>query len=203
MSVPVTDRPTQRERRERTIGLIVDATIAALSEVGYSRTSVTEIGARAGVSQGGMFRHFATRLDVIVAAAEAVCERQLTTFSLHLRGTDGSLRDLLELIREASRDPVNSAWRELLAAARCDPDLRLRLEPTVTGYYARIVELARSQPALRQIPDESLTAVVMTVLHTFDGDALVRAVHPQPELDEQRLGVLEILLTGLVVGRPT
>ena len=65
-------RRTQLQRREQTIGRIVDATIDALCELGYARTSVTEIGARAGVSQGGIFRHFDTRLDIVVAAAAEV-----------------------------------------------------------------------------------------------------------------------------------
>lgn len=191
-------RPTQRQRRERTVGLILDATISALSDLGYSRASVTEIGRRAGVSQGGMFRHFDTRLDMIVAAAEAVCERQLATFALDLEATDGSVHDLLTLTREASRDPINAAWRELLAAARCDEDLRARLGPTVEVYYARIVELARSQPALSAIPDEHLTSVVLTVLHAFDGDALARAAHPAPGLDDQLLAILEVMFQGLL-----
>jgi len=184
------------------MSLVVDAAIDALGEIGYARTSVTEIGARAGVSQGGMFRHFGTRLDVIVAAAETVCERQLSTFRLRLAVTDGTLRDLLELTRAASRDSVNAAWRELLAAARCDDELRARLAPTVSGYYARIVELARAQPALAQLPDDWLGAVVMTVLHALDGEALTRSLYLEPEPDAQRPDVLEVLLTALTAAAP-
>ncbi len=191
-------RPTQQQRRERTMARVVDATIEALAEVGYARTTVTEIGARAGVSQGGMFRHFDTRLDVIVAAAEAVCERQLTDFRRRLAGSDATLRALLELTRDACRAPINAAWHDLLFAARSDAELRARLEPTVSRYYTRIVELAREQPPLRPVPDELLTTLVMTVIHAFDGEALARVVHPQAELDAARLDLLEQLLAVLI-----
>ena len=175
---------------------VVDAAIAALGELGYARTTVTEIGARAGVSQGGMFRHFATRLDVVVAAAEAVCERQLADFRVALARTDGSVRALLALTRAACRAPINAAWHELLGAARTDAELRARLEPTVARYYARILDLAREQPALDAVPDELLPTLVMTVIHAFDGEALARVVHPEPDQDELRLALFERLISG-------
>jgi AcrR family transcriptional regulator len=191
-------RPTQEQRRERTKKLVVDAAIEALGAVGYARTSVTEIGARSGVSQGGMFRHFATRLDIVVAAGEAVGERQLANFRARLSRTDGSVPALLELTRAACRAPMNAAWHELLSAARSDAELRTRLEPIVARYYARIVELAREQPALAAVPDDALSPLVMTVIHAFDGEALARVVNPQPELDEARLALLEAMLRSLL-----
>jgi AcrR family transcriptional regulator len=193
-------RPTQQQRRERTMSRVVDATIEALADVGYARTTVTEIGTRAGVSQGGMFRHFDTRLDVIVAAAETVCERQLTDFRRRLGASDATLRALLELTRDACRAPIHAAWHDLLFAARSDAELRTRLEPTVARYYTRIVELAREQEVLRAVPDESLPALVMTVIHAFDGEALARVVHPQAELDPARLDLLEAMLAGPLAG---
>lgn len=188
-----TARPTQRERRERTVARIIDATIAALAEVGYVRTTVTEIGARAEVSQGGLFRHFAGRAAIIVAAAEEVAARQLVTFRAQLEGTDGSLRSLLILTRDATRAPINAAWHELLSAARTDAGLRVRMAPTVQRYYARIVELAREQPALAAVPDDALVPLVMTAIHVFDGEALAASVYPQPELDDAGLDLLEAL----------
>lgn len=190
-------RPTQRQRRERTIGRILDATVEALGEVGYSRTTVTEIGARAGVSQGGMFRHFDTRMDVVVAAAEAVCERQLAEFRERLRATDGSVRALLELTRAACRAPINAAWHELLGAARTDAELRARLRPTVARYYGRILDLAGEQDALAAVPPALLPTLVMTVVHAFDGEALARVVHPEPALEDARLELFERLLDAV------
>ncbi|MDQ3403638.1 MAG: TetR/AcrR family transcriptional regulator, partial [Actinomycetota bacterium] len=44
---PKPPRRTQRERREATIGKLVNATIDAISDVGYARASVQEICGRA------------------------------------------------------------------------------------------------------------------------------------------------------------
>jgi AcrR family transcriptional regulator len=193
-------RRTQAERREQTIGRVIDATISALCDLGYTRTSVTEIGQRAGVSQGGIFRHFETRLDIVVTAAAEVARRQLANFGERVASTDASLRTILELTRAAAREPINAAWHELLSAARTDAELRARLEPMITEYYAEIVGLARVQPALAAVPDDLLEPLVLTVIHAFDGEALASVVHPQPALDEITLALLEAMLTALAMG---
>jgi AcrR family transcriptional regulator len=193
-----TVRRTQVERREQTIGRIVDATIGALCELGYTRTSVTEIGVRSGVSQGGIFRHFSTRLDIVVAAAQEVAQRQLGTFSALLADTDGSLRAILELTRAATRAPINAAWHELLSAARTDAQLRTRMSALIAGYYDQIIELARAQPALAAVPTELLRPLVLTVIHAFDGEALATVVHPEPVLDAVSLDLIESMLTALL-----
>jgi AcrR family transcriptional regulator len=195
--VTATARRTQQERREQTIGRVIDATIEALCELGYTRSSVTEIGQRAGVSQGGIFRHFDTRLDIVVAAAAEVARRQLSTFGTLLGDTDGSLRTILELTRAATRAPINAAWHELLSAARTDTELRSRMEELITGYYAQIVALARVQPALAAVPAEILEPLVLTVIHAFDGEALATVVHPQPDLDTITLDLIEAMLSAL------
>jgi len=191
-------RRTQVERREQTIGRIVDATIDALCELGYTRTSVTEIGLRAGVSQGGMFRHFDTRLDIVVAAAAEVSRRQLVTFTELLAGTDGSLRTILSLTRSATRAPINAAWHELLSAARTDAELRSRMSELISSYYDQIIDLARAQPALAAVPQDLLRPLVLTVIHAFDGEALATVVHPEPTLDKVSLDLIEAMLTALL-----
>jgi len=190
-------RRTQAERREQTIGRVIEATISALCELGYTRTSVTEIGARAGVSQGGIFRHFDTRLDIVVAAAAEVARRQLSSFGGRVIATDGSLRAILELTRAAARAPINAAWHELLSAARTDADLRARLDPMITNYYAEIIDLARAQPALAGVPSNLLEPLVLMVIHAFDGEALATVVHPAPQLDAVTLDLMATMLDGL------
>ena len=60
-------RRTQGERSAATVAKLIQATIEAIVEVGYAGASTREICDRAGISQGGLFRHFPTRRDLIVA----------------------------------------------------------------------------------------------------------------------------------------
>ena len=142
---------TQQERREATIGRILDATVAALGEVGYTATTIAEVCSRSGVSSGGVFRHFPTRLDLMVAAADEVRKRQFEKYReglARLGVIDRSYESVLaslQLVRSACRAPINAAWYELLGAARTDPALRERLEPLA----ARYVEVYRGPNALQ------------------------------------------------------
>ena len=67
----------------------------------------------------------------------------------------------------------------------------------ITGYYAQIVGLARTQPALAAVPDDLLEPLVLTVIHAFDGEALATVVHPAPQQDAIALDLLEAMLTAL------
>lgn len=158
MSAPAVRR-TQQERREETIGRILDATITSLAELGYTATTIGEVCRRSGVSSGGVFRHFPTRLDLMIAAADAVRERQFANFEAGLAALGDehadiseSLRVCLELLRTACRAPMNAAWYELLGAARTDPALREHLAPMAERYHARSSISAgrcRSRPGSR------------------------------------------------------
>lgn len=197
MSAPARVRPTQQERREATIARILDATIDVLGELGYARTTVTAVGARAGVSQGGIFRHFDTRLDIVAAAAVEVTARQVAAFERAVGETDESVRSLLELTRAATRAPINAAWQELLTAARTDAALRERLAPVVEVLRDRIVELAASRPALRAVPAELLRPLVLVIVQAFDGEALARSVLADPTTDAARLDLLDAMIRSL------
>ncbi|MEU5842118.1 TetR/AcrR family transcriptional regulator [Rhodococcus sp. NPDC047139] len=203
MSAPAARR-TQQERREETIGRILDATITSLAELGYTATTIGEVCRRSGVSSGGVFRHFPTRLELMIAAADAVRERQFANFEVGLAalGEDRedvgeSLRVCLELLRTACRAPMNAAWYELLGAARTDPVLREHLVPMAERYHAQIVEFGRSLPVATRFPPEIFDNVLLSLVHMFDGEALSWTVHPQPELEVQRIEVVARMLFGV------
>jgi len=189
-------RRTQRERREATVGKLVDATIAAISEVGYARASVQEICKRAGVSHGGLFRHFETRLDLVVTAAEEVGRRLIANFWDQVGPVaehEAGLHDVLRAIRAASRSPLNLVWFEILVAARTDTALRTRLGPTMDSFAKDIYLTALRVPAIAAQPVETRQAAVSAALHMFDGETFVNAVHPSPHLDDKRLEIVAAL----------
>jgi AcrR family transcriptional regulator len=74
------ERRTQAQRREGTIGALLEATVTCLTERGYAATSTAAVCAEAGVSQGALFRHFPTRQALLVATAEHVATRNVAAF---------------------------------------------------------------------------------------------------------------------------
>ena len=195
--VPDPARRTQQARREATVGKLLDATVAALGEVGYARTTVQEVCLRAGVSQGGLFRHFATRLDLVIAAADRVRELQFASFReglSRLRPDEDSITAALHLLRERCRAPINAAWYELLSAARSDAELREKLTPLAARYHGEIADFGRELLADYGIAPELVDTVLFTVVHLFDGEALSAVVHAQPEQEALRIAILMRML---------
>jgi AcrR family transcriptional regulator len=206
--VSTTVRRTQRERRESTIARLVDAAIDALVELGYPKATVQEICGRAGLSTGALFRHFPSRRELVVAAAEEVAHRQIAAFAERMAAVpepDRTLATALELLRDASRAPINSAWHELLVAARTDAELRAALQPMFDRYTAAIAEQARSARLadLPELPDDVFINLVFGLIHLFDGEAIARVIRPAPLVDRERIRILVDLLRAVRwPGRP-
>lgn len=190
-------RRTQAQRRTETIARLVQATIDAMHEVGYAATTIKEICARAGVSQGGLFRHFATRHDLIVAAADEVARRQAASFEGDLAGIEGDpIEAAVRSVRARCHSPVNAVWHELMVACRTDPALREAVQPAAARYRDAIEALARA--VLDAAPGVS-EAAAWLVIHCFDGEAVGGTLLGDPDGAERRVAwVVDTLRRELV-----
>ncbi|MVU78587.1 TetR family transcriptional regulator [Nocardia sp. ET3-3] len=199
-----TARRTQAERRATTIAKLVDATIEAIAEIGYHNASLGEISSRAGVSKGAVFRHFESRTDLVVAAADEVRRRHMAA-AAELRNADNTtqqvdLEAVMRLIRREIRDTTNTVWFELLVAARTEPDLRTRLEPVLRDMMREIEDLAITILGPDISPDVA-RLLVTSLIHMFDGEAIIRHTYPRPELEEARIEQVAAAFRQLTVGR--
>jgi AcrR family transcriptional regulator len=190
---------TQQQRREETIARLLDASVETIVEVGYARASAALIARRAQVSDGALFRHFATMGDFMAATAHEVMRRQLDLFTklvAEIPADKPAMEAALTILRDVTGNSTNNVMYELLVAARTDDKLRATLKDVLTEYAANIYDIARALPGADQFPEESFAALVAIMTNTFDGAALVRAVMPQPEIEAKRIQVLAALLGG-------
>ena len=190
---------TQQQRREETIARLLDASVETIVEVGYARASAALIARRAQVSDGALFRHFATMGDFMAATAHEVMRRQLDLFTkraAEIPADKPAMEAALTILRDVTGNSTNTVMYELLVAARTDDKLRATLKDVLTEYAANIYDIARALPGADQFPEESFAALVAIMTNTFDGAALVRAVMPQPEIEAKRIQVLAALLGG-------
>ncbi len=181
-------RRTQAERREATVARLLRATVACLAERGYARTSTQAIVQRAGLSQGALFRHFPTRLDLLAAAAEAIGRGHVEAID-GLRAQAG--RDLdaataIDFIRDAARSDAQAAWHEVMVAARTDPELRARVRPVLQRYEAALTDLAAALLRDDHPDPEAGRVRILSLLHLFDSEAVTRRVHSSPRVEEAR-----------------
>jgi AcrR family transcriptional regulator len=190
---------TQQQRREETIARLLDASIDTIVEVGYARASAAVIAKRAQVSDGALFRHFPTMGDFMAATAQEVMRRQLGLFSKRVADLPPdrpALEAALTILRDVTGNDTNTVMYELLIAARTDEKLRATLQDVLTEYAANICETARALPGAGQFPEETFAALAAILTNTFDGAAIVRAVLPQPDIEDQRIQLLTSLLSG-------
>ncbi|TDT17806.1 TetR family transcriptional regulator [Ilumatobacter fluminis] len=128
--------PTQAERRAATRATLLDAAAEVLVERGLAGFTTTAVTDRAGVSNGALFRHFPTRLDLIAATVEHVLVRLRTTYET----TFGDLPDrpdvetLLDLLWSAMSDTQFGAVLEVYTQARTDTDLLAAIHPIVAEH---------------------------------------------------------------------
>lgn len=189
-------RRTQQERREGTIRKLLDAATETLIELGYAEASVQRICTRAELSQGALFRHFATREALMVAVGEDVGERLLERTKRKLAASSSSegepdVATAMRIVRDACRSRLNQAWYELEIASRTNDNLRKALEPVARRYYADIAQAARDLlPTLAAKLGDSFDVLVATVIAVFDGETMHRFVTKEPALEDARFELL-------------
>jgi AcrR family transcriptional regulator len=191
---------TQQQRREETVARLLDASIETISEVGYARASAAVIARRAHVSDGAPFRHFPTMGDFMAATAHEVMRRQIELFTkrvAEIPPEQQAMRAALTILRDVTANSTNTVMYELLVAARTDEKLRATLQHVLVEYAANIYNTARALPGADQFPEDTFTALVAILTNTFDGAAIVRAVLPQPEIENKRIELLAALLNGI------
>ncbi|ORV47612.1 TetR family transcriptional regulator [Mycobacterium europaeum] len=194
---------TQQQRREETVGRLLDACIDTIIEVGYARASAAVITKRAGVSVGALFRHFETMGDFMAATASEVLRRQLETFTKRVAEIPPdrpALEAALAILRDLTAAPSNAVLYELLVAARTDEKLRATLQHELRQYSTKIHDAARALPGAESFPEETFPVLVAVLTNVFDGAAVVEGVLPQPQIAEQRIPMLMTLLSAAAPG---
>ena len=72
----MTETPSRREQaREERRGQILEAALAVFSDKGYHATNVSDVAAKAGVSQGTIYWYFDSKDELFKAAILAVFEQ--------------------------------------------------------------------------------------------------------------------------------
>ena len=181
MSVPP-GRRTQAERRTATRSALVRATVDALVELGYARTTTQEVQSRAGVSRGALTHHFTAKADLVLAAMDHLYEE----FSESVRKAAAALPDDpaarirlgVELICERFHGPLFVASMELWTAARTDPELRAALLPHERRLGAQLRELSVEVFGERVARHPASEAVYQVLLTSMRGQAMTYALQP-------------------------
>lgn len=164
---------TQAQRRARTRTALLDATIDCLVEIGYARTSMTEVCARAGLSKGAVQHHFSAKAELMAAAVEHLTgklrEHRITSVQQLPRGAE-RIPAAIDLLWEAYSGTLATAVTELWVAARTDADLRAAIRPVDRALGRSTLDsIAQLAP---DMPREQLSTLYWLTVNFVRGLAL-------------------------------
>jgi len=112
----------RQERATRTRGLLIRAAAESLAEAGYAHASLTDISRQAGVSNGALHFHFATKQDLVQAVEDAAVATVADLVGAVPDGAGRTLEAMAEaiglLVGRLAQDPVLRAGFVLEADVR-------------------------------------------------------------------------------------
>ncbi len=124
-------------RSQATRAEILDATIDCFVEIGYVRTTTTEIAKKAGFTRGAVQYYFPTTQHVLEASVKYLTEKWLDQYMTATRNAPPGA-DYIDYAVETLWRFVNDrqfvAWQELTAASRTDSELRKIIRPAAARF---------------------------------------------------------------------
>ncbi|MEM7433812.1 MAG: helix-turn-helix domain-containing protein [Myxococcota bacterium] len=178
---------TRRAAATRT--RLLESAATLLAERGYGRLATAAVSEGAGVAHGTLFKHFATKTELMAATTEHVLDGAIAEFvsmAKDFAGDPEPIDNALHALWAVFRSPRMLATLELYVAARTDEALREALRPIFTRHRTAFLDAARA--LLPDTEDEAtFESNVTGLLATLLGGALLWSVVPeqgflQPEL---------------------
>ena len=182
-------RLPQQARSVATRRRLLDACIDTLLARGLARTSTTEVCRQAGMSQGALFKHFASKAALLAATTEHLFAQLVEEFRrgfAAIAGEEDRVAAAVHALAAIFRQPRLEVAFELYAAARTDAELHAALAPVLERHRENLHREARALfPEAAGVP--SFLPVVDTVVDALQGAAIGALVLPDPASEARRI----------------
>ncbi|WP_231568639.1 TetR/AcrR family transcriptional regulator [Rhodococcus sp. MEB064] len=125
-------RGPKQDRSRATRLKLLESTIDALAQDGWSATTVAVVAERAGVSRGATQHHFPTREDLITAALEYMFDTRMAQAraeAVALPQGPGRTEAVVTRLVDYYTSPIFRAALQVWTAAAADPEMRARVLP--------------------------------------------------------------------------
>lgn len=201
--VPAPETPAKNfagrtRRAAATREKLLESAATQLALRGYGRLATAAVAEGAGVAHGTLFKHFATKNELMAATTEHVLEGAIAEFLSMAKKAAGSpqpMDDALQALWSVFRSDRMQATFELYVAARTDDGLRAALRPIFTRHRNAFLAAARS--LLPDAADEAeFESNVTGILATLLGGALLWSVVPEQGFLRPELAFVERIARG-------
>lgn len=159
-----TRMPAAERRRH-----LVETAIRLFTEGSYRGTTTAEIARAAGVSEPILYRHFASKRDLYLAALEHVWERARSSWERALTEAPDACAAVEEIGRghvsvRSAKLQLAELWVQALSEASEDPELRRRVRRhmrEVHDFVADLIRRGQEQGAISADRDANAEAWIM------------------------------------------
>ena len=154
------------KRVRRSKNAVLAETYTLLSEAGLGGVSIDEVSRRSGVSKTTIYRHWPSRVALLLEACSKIGAGP------EIPDTGSLERDLTELTAYLAHELQNARWPAVLPsiidAAERDPDLaelHAKLHAGLMTPFLTVVERAKKRGKLA--PDEDTSEIVAAIVGPF------------------------------------
>ncbi|MEV4974018.1 TetR/AcrR family transcriptional regulator [Streptomyces scopuliridis] len=188
-----------RPRSAEADSAILAATRAALGELGWSKLTMGEVAARAGVAKTTLYRRWTAKSELVVdAVAVLFDELELPDRGSLAADVEGVVVQFAALLE---RPETKTALMAVVAEATRDEALRARIRASIVDRQKRLVLLGRERAQTRgELPREPDTAkAARTADLIFDviaGAVVHRTLVSAEPVDEEWARTFTALLLG-------
>ncbi|KJY30293.1 TetR/AcrR family transcriptional regulator [Streptomyces sp. NRRL S-495] len=153
-----------RPRDSRVDEAILTATRGLLAHAGYAGLTMDAVAERAGIGKAAIYRRYATKQDMVFAAAIHAPDLPASPDTGTLEGDLTAL--VQEIVDHLSAPAATSAVLGLLADLGTSPDLAARFHQTFVvrelGSIRGLLERAVARGELHAVPDVALVHALVT-----------------------------------------
>ncbi len=178
---------------------IIDAARKLFGAKGFRSTTTAELAAEASVSMGQIYRHFASKDDIVLAIVEQNSHERLSQMNAVFEAVEGgrcSIFEAVKAIAEISLCPDDASLTyEIMAEANRNPHVTEKVERLIafyTGGIRRLATLARPD-----VSDDYLDAYVDIMMACFIGLGFRTTLEKSFDPDHSSTRVARLLLQAL------
>lgn len=193
-------RPTKSECRDR----ILSDVIPLFAEKGYSRVTMREVAARAGITPGSLYHHFSGKQALYLAAMKQAFADRARNVTEALAGDAAPIERLHNLIfrfcRQLSRDPV---FTRLIHREILDGDnkrLQVVVDTVFRDVFSGVIRLCREIAPTFDPFLLSMSIISLTVHHYQIAGLRKFLPGSRPEHDSPEIvasHIVRLLLEGI------
>jgi AcrR family transcriptional regulator len=182
-------RRTQEERSTQTRGQLVNAAIHVMQESGYANLTISKVADRAGLTNGAMQHHFASREELIIAVLDAlypVLEIPFEDIASRKWAVKERVSAYIDLLWQIYSRPEYLVIWDIAFGTRGDPPLNAKLRDYQRDISTRMrKQLAASfaDVGLSVQNAEQIISVVISCLRGFALQAVFGVDRRRSDLD--------------------